>query len=120
MDNLEDLVVVLENSEDATALKEQAMVVETLASTEGNCKRLFETEGLIGGLVRVMGKDGEGFREAREKAVLAIGWIAYYGSYEVKKGLLEYDGLVDCLLGRMREGGGVGEGLCCVGNREHR
>ena len=110
MDNLDELVNVLENSENAKALKETAKEVGRLAFNSGNpCNRkgLVEADGLIGGLIRVMGKDGEGFREAREEAVGAIRSIARYGSDEVKKGLFEYDGLVDCLLGRMREGGEV-------------
>ena len=100
MDNLDELVEVLENSEDATALKDTAEEVADLASNfETNCKGLVEADGLIGGLIRVMGKDGEGFREAREEAVGAIGNIAWYGSYGVKKGLFEYDGLVEFCLG---------------------
>ena len=105
MDNLDELVEVLENSEDATVLDETAEEVWKLTGIKENCKRLVEADGLIGGLIRVMGKDGEGFREAREEAMWAIRRIALYGSDEVKKGLFEYDGLVDCLLGRMREGG---------------
>jgi hypothetical protein len=94
-------------------LKEKVMEVWTLASCEANCKGLFETEGLIGGLIRVMGKVGEGFRVAREKAVWAIWMIAIDGNSEVRKGLFEYDGFVDCLLGRMKEGGEV-ERECAV------
>ena len=105
MDNLDELVEVLENSEDATALEEKAREVFWLACYKANCKGLFEADGLIGGLMRVMGMDGEGFREAREWALVAIWRIAYDGGDEMKKGLFEYDGLVDCLLGRMREGG---------------
>ena len=106
MDNLDELVEVMETSEDFTALEETAEAVAGLAfNNETNCKVLVETDGLIGGLMRVMRKGGEGFREAREKAVRAIDNTAYFGSDEVRKGLFEYDGLVDCLLGRMRKGG---------------
>ena len=104
MDNLNELVVVLETSEDATALKNIVEDVWRLAG-RANCKWLIETEGLIGGLIRVMGKDGEGFRETKEEAVRAMSDITSYADDEVKKALFEYDGLVDCLLGRMKEGG---------------
>ena len=131
MDNINDIVNVMENSEDATALKETAEeVVELIRSKNKNIRRLVEAwslaysttscnetegwmfgglmrvlEGLIGGLIRVMGKDGDLFREAREAAVYAIWGLVSEGSDEVRKGLFEYDGLVDCLLGRMRKGG---------------
>lgn len=105
MDKIDDIVVVLETSEDATALGEKAREVMGLAVNKENCKTLVETDGLIGGLIRVMGKDGEGFGEAREWALVAIWKITVYGCDEVGKGLFKYDGLVDCLLGRMRKGG---------------
>ena len=60
MDNLDELVNVLETSEDATALEETAEEVRRLAQSEENCKVLVETEGLIGGLMRVMGKGERG------------------------------------------------------------
>ena len=56
MDNLDDFVNVLKTSEDATALYETADDVWTLAETN-----LFEADGLIGGLMRVMRKEGEEF-----------------------------------------------------------
>jgi hypothetical protein len=82
-------------------------VIGLAEECEENCKRLVEADGLIGGLIRVIGKDGEGFMEARVWAVVVIWMIALCGSDEVKKGLFEYDGLVDCLLGKMRNGVGV-------------
>ena len=96
MDNLDELVdvYVLENSEDAEALEETAEGIKVLARNVDNKKGLFETEGLIEGLMRVMEKDGEGFREAREQAVMAIGNIAACDDDEVKKDLFEHEGLI--------------------------
>ena len=113
MDRIDEIVVVLETSEDATALEEKVTSARELAAVSKS-KVLIEADGLIGGLIRVMGKEGEGFRVAREEAVRAIWAIAVYGCDEVGKGLFKYDGLVDCLLGRMSKGGEV-ERKCAVG-----
>ena len=121
-DNLSHIVYVLKSCEDVRALKEKADEVRALARKGGEtCKELFETEGLIGGLIRLMEigfEHGEGFRKVREKALGAIWRIAYHACDDVKKGLQKYDGLVDCLLGRMRQGGKV-ERDCSVGAIMH-
>ena len=112
---MDKVVIELNTSEDDKALMEASNMVKELASiNQNNAKVLFETEGLVGGLMRVLGKEGEGkegegkegerFRGAKEEAIWAIGQIAYYGRFEVRKGLFEHTGLVDCLIGRMRNG----------------
>ena len=66
MDRVDEIVEVLETSEDATLLEDKAREVWRLAGSEENCKGLIETKGLIGGMMRVMGKDGEGYEEGRQ------------------------------------------------------
>ena len=104
MDNLKELVNVLEISEVAKALEETTEGIMVLARNETNCEGLFETEGLIEGLIRVMGKDGEGFRVAREQAVMAIGNIAW-GNTEANEGLFKHEGLIAGLVENLGQKG---------------
>ena len=58
MDKIDDIVIILETSEDATTCLAKAETLYWLAfGNEGNCKGIFQAEGIIRGLMRVMGKD---------------------------------------------------------------
>ncbi|GMI32627.1 hypothetical protein TrCOL_g11002 [Triparma columacea] len=97
MEEVKDLVKVLTTSHESTELETAAKTVLELGKlgvSNGYVPKLnlVEVKGLIGGLVRVMRKDGERFRVAREDAVGAIYWISYLGGVEVKKGLFKHKG----------------------------
>jgi hypothetical protein len=94
MEGVKDLVKVLTTSNRNVELETAAKTVWELGMVGKNKLKLVEEEGLIGGLVRVMRKDGESYRVAREDAVGAITSISYEGSDEVKKKLFKHEGLV--------------------------
>ncbi|GMI47168.1 hypothetical protein TrCOL_g6520, partial [Triparma columacea] len=60
-------------------------------------KGMFELDGLMKSLLEVVGKEGEEYKVAREKAVAVIGIISFGGA-DVKKGMFELDGLMKSLL----------------------
>ena len=110
MEGVKDLVKVLTTSNGKVALETAAKTVYKLGKVGENKLKLVEEEGLIGGLVRVMRKDGERFSVAREDAVGAIMLISYEcdlyeGGAEVLKGLIKYEGLIAGLVRVMREEG---------------
>ena len=94
MEGLKDLVKVLRTSNEKAALEKATKTVVELAKVVENKLKLVEEEGLIVGLVRVMGKEGERFREAREQAVRAVVKMSYQGGDEVRKGLFKHEGLI--------------------------
>ena len=103
MEEVKDLVKVLTTSHENTELETAAKTVLELGKlgvSNGYVPKLnlVEVKGLLMGLVRVMRKDGESFRAAREDAVGAIYWISYLGGVKVKKGLFKHGGLIASLV----------------------
>ena len=94
MEGVKDLVKVLTTSNGKVALETAAKTVLELGNVGENKLKLVEEEGLIGGLVRVMRKDGERFSVAKENAVGAINNIAYDAKKEMLKGLFKHEGLI--------------------------
>jgi len=83
-------VEVLKTSDDAKKLKDTVGKVWSLADSKSDAIKVFDEEGLVKSLLRVVKKEGLGFKEAREEALGAIRHIAYYGDAVVKKGLYKF------------------------------
>ena len=88
------IVKVLTTSNGKVALETATFTALRLGSVRESKRDLVEEEGFIGGLVRVMRKDGERFRKAREDAVGAIMWIADRADADILKGLFKHEGLI--------------------------
>ncbi|GMI49140.1 hypothetical protein TrCOL_g12931 [Triparma columacea] len=94
MEGVKDLIKVLRTSNQSAALETATKTVWKLAKVPENMLKLVEEEGLIGGLVRVMRKEEETFRVAREDAVGAITRISKGEGAELKKGMFKHEGLI--------------------------
>ena len=94
MEGVKDLVKVLTTSNQKVALETATKTVRELGKVGESKLRLVEEEGLIGGLVRVMRKDEERFKVAREDAVGAIAWISRDEWSFVRNMLFKHDGLI--------------------------
>ncbi|GMI45417.1 hypothetical protein TrCOL_g1596 [Triparma columacea] len=101
---------VLNTSGLAVALWRNARAIRYLSERgEVTRRTLFEFEGLVKGLVRVMGKEGAKFGVARLWAAKAIAEISRIDEVtkedndNLLRGMFEYEGLLDCLAQTMRK-----------------
>lgn len=65
---------------------------------------------MVESLLRLIKKEGSGFKEARDEVLSVIRCLAFFDNADVKKGLYECPGLIPCLLSMLGKEGDEWEG----------